>query len=165
LKRLMVLSAAVGAAMTVLGAGVAGAQGSPDVSGKTFSDASTTLQNAGYTAKVATTVGSQLTQGDCVVTSQVDTPASTSYGPSQFKTAKAAGAKTVLLSLNCNATLASATDPGNSAASPGGQKEKKLEEGVAWERTPEGQQWCKDTKTQHPDWGWSTDKGLQGCAG
>lgn len=67
-----------------------------------------------------TKLGDQLDQADCVVISQA--AATPTFGPSQFKTVKD---KTVLLSLDCNAVLASATDAGNSAASPQGQKAKK----------------------------------------
>jgi hypothetical protein len=149
LTKLIILAVATGAAMTAFGSGVAG--GSPSVSGKKFSEASATLQGAGYTVKVGTVVGDQLSQSDCVVTGQSDsgTPA---FGPSQFSAVKG---KTVLLSLNCNATVASATDAGNSAASPEGMKAAKEQKGIEWERTPDGQQWCKENIKAHPDWGWN----------
>jgi hypothetical protein len=148
LIKLIILAVAAGAAMTVFGSGVAG--GSPSVSGKTFSEASATLQQAGYTVKVSTVVGDRLSQSDCVVTGQSDS-ATSAFGPSQFNAVKD---KTVLLSLNCNAGLASATDAGNSAASPEGMKATKDQKTILWQRTPDGQQWCKENMKAHPDWGW-----------
>ena len=152
----MVLAAAAGAAMTLFS--VADAQGSPSVSGKKYSEASATLSKAGYAVKVSTMVGDQLPQSDCVVTSQQDS-LPPSYGPSQFDAEKG---KTVLLSLNCNAVLASAGEAGNSAASPGGRAAKEVQANVEWQRTPEGQAWCAQAKQQHPDWDWSLPK-LAGC--
>jgi hypothetical protein len=144
------LAVAAGAAMTVFDAGVAGAQGSPSVSGKTFSEASAVLSKAGYAVKVSTLLGDRLPQSDCVVTGQSDsdTPA---FGPSQFNAVKD---KIVLLSLNCNAALASAAQAGNSAASPEGMKAAKVQKNIEWQRTPDGQQWCKENMKAHPDWGW-----------
>jgi hypothetical protein len=156
----MILAAAAGAAMILFSTGVACAQGSPSVSGKKFSEASATLQGAGYTVKVSAVVGDRLPQTDCVVTGQSDS-APPAFGPSQFNAGKD---KTVLLSLNCNAAVASATDAGNSAASPEGQATKKDQKDVEWQRTPDGQKWCEDTKAQHPEWDWKSSK-LAGCQG
>jgi hypothetical protein len=146
--------------MTLFSTGVAGAQGSPSVSGKKFSEASATLQGAGYTVKVSTMVGDRLPQSDCVVTGQSDS-APPAFGPSQFNAVKG---KIVVLSLNCNAAVASATDAGDSAASPEGQATKKQQKMVEWESTPDGQKWCEDAKAQHPDWDWNLPK-LAGCQG
>jgi hypothetical protein len=160
LKSLMILAAAAGAAMTLI-SGVADAQGSPSVSGKKFSEASTTLQQAGYTVKVSTMVGDQVPQSDCIVTSQQDS-APAAFGPSQFNLVKD---KTVLLSLNCNAGMASPTGAGYSAASPEGRAvaAKELQSKVEWERTAGGQAWCEQNKAQHADWDWETDPHLAGC--
>jgi hypothetical protein len=151
LTKLKILAVAAGAAMTVFGPGVPCAQGSPSVSGEKFSDASEALKKAGYTVQVSSTVGDRLPQSDCVVTAQSDS-APRAFGPSQFNANKE---PTVSLSLNCDATVASATDAGYSAASPEGQKSAKVKDSIEWERTPEGQQWCKENKKTHPDWGWN----------
>jgi hypothetical protein len=83
-------------------------------------------------------------QGDCIVVNQVLRAAST-FGR------ESTSAK-VLLSLNCNAVVASAGDAGNSAASPAGQKAKKEQAALAWRATPDGQAWSVQAKQQHPDW-------------
>ncbi|MCC5582407.1 hypothetical protein IMZ11_43180, partial [Microtetraspora sp. AC03309] len=66
-------AAATGAAVSLLfGAGVAAA--APDVVGQTYSDASSAIEDSGSSAKVAVTVGSKLSQGDCIVTNAWDAP-------------------------------------------------------------------------------------------
>ncbi len=160
LQKLMVTAIAA-AAFAMFGAGVAGA--SPSVWGKTFSEASEILNKAGYTARVVTTVGDQLPWSDCIVISQADA-ASAGFGPSQYMNFTT---KTVLLALNCNARVASTTDPGNSAASPEGRKakfeewERNTPEGREWwqRNTAEGRKWCADALRQHPEWA----PGLPGC--
>jgi hypothetical protein len=107
-------------------------------------------------------VGDQLSQDDCLVTSQTVLPSTSSFGPSQFK--GGGGNNIVMLSLNCNGTLASAGNAGNSAASPEGQAAKKVQESVEWQRTPAGQAWCSEAKQKNPDWDWNGPK-LAGCKG
>jgi hypothetical protein len=143
--KLMAAAAAAGAALTVFSTGVASAQGSPTVSGKTYSEASQALEAAGYTATVSTRVGDQLELDDCMVTSQRETSSPFRVG----------GDGTVLLSLNCNDVL--------SVVSPEGRAAKELEATIANQRTPEGQQWCEEAKEQYPDWGWDTSPKLEGC--
>jgi PASTA domain len=161
-NRLIVLAAAAGAAMSLLSAGKAGAQGAPDVTGKKYSEATAALKNAGFTAQLAAKVGDQLSQGDCLVSSQAVLASTSSFGPSQFK--GGGGNNIVMLSLNCNGGLASAGESGNSAASPEGQAAKKLQEKVEWESSPDGQAWCKEAKIQYPRWDWSVPN-LAGCGG
>ena len=165
MRSFIVMAAAAGAAVTLFSTGVADAQGSPSVSGKKFSEASATLQKSGYTAKVSTMVGDQVPESECVVTSQKDLLFSEpSFGPSQFNTTKNKTDKTVLLSLNCNAAVASATDAGSSAASPEGRAATaaELKKKVEWERTPKGQAWCEQSKIQHPEWDWESPS-VAGC--
>jgi PASTA domain len=139
--RLIVLAAAAGVAMSMLSAGSAGAQGAPDVTGQKYSEATASLKKAGFTARVAATVGDQLSQNDCLVSSQAVSASTSSFGPSQFQ---GGGANNIVtLSLNCNATLASAGNAGNSAASPEGRAAKKLQAQLDYERTPEGQAACE----------------------
>ena len=69
-----------------------------------------------------------------------------------------------MLSLNCDGTLASAGNAGNSAASPEGRAAKKEQDkSVEWQRTPAGQKWCAQDKAQKPEWSWDTDPRLAGC--
>ena len=59
------------------------ASASPDVTGKSFSNAQTALKTAGYTVVVASTVGDKTAQSDCVVTGQRDQPTGISWLTSQ----------------------------------------------------------------------------------
>jgi hypothetical protein len=107
---------AIGAGITALalsGSGVAAAD--TDVTGQKYSDAQGVLTGAGFTPVIRTTVGDQLNRGDCVVTRTqkrtIPAPANSS----------ASATNEMLVSLNCEAGIASATQPGNSAASPEGR--------------------------------------------
>lgn len=114
MNRLIMLTAASAAFMALPGTGPAGAatSASPSVSGQKFSDASTALKKAGYAVEVATSVGDQLARSNCLVTTQRDeaAPPNTKFPISE--------AKTVVLSLNCYATKASANEPGPDAGRP-----------------------------------------------
>ena len=162
LNRLIVLAAAAGVAMSTLSAGAAGAQGAPDVTGKKYSDATAALKNAGFTAKLGAIVGDQMSQDDCLVSSQEVVPSTSPFGPSQFDVGEG-GNNIVMLSLNCNGGLASAGNAGNSAASPEGRAAKKVQENVEWQRTPAGQKWCVQERPLQPKWDWATDPNLAGC--
>jgi hypothetical protein len=107
---------ATAAALTVLaisGSGVAAAD--TDVTGQKYSDAQSALSSAGFKPVVDTVVGDQSSWPDCVVTR---TQKRTVQPP-----ANSSGSATseMLVSLNCEAGVASATKPGNSAASPEGK--------------------------------------------
>jgi hypothetical protein len=108
-------TAAAGAALALAGSGVAVAGTPPDVTGQKYSDAQTAITGAGFTPVIKTTVGDQVAWPDCVVTR---TQQRTVQAP-----ANSSGSATteLLVSLNCNAGVASATQPGNSAASPEGK--------------------------------------------
>lgn len=115
---------ALGAAsITFFGAGVAAAD---DYSGESYSDAASAISGAGQKAVIATSVGSGVSQADCVVTRSEKAPwlKGDNFSPVT---------DTVLLFLNCNAKLASATAAGNSLASPEGRAEKAAEEQKAAE--------------------------------
>jgi hypothetical protein len=102
------------AALAISASGVASAAGT-DVTGQKYSDAQSTLTSAGFKPVVVATVGDQKSWPDCVVTR---TQKRTVQPP-----ANSSGSATneMLLSLNCEAGIASATSPGNSAASPEGK--------------------------------------------
>jgi hypothetical protein len=94
---------------------VAIADSSTDVTGQKYSDAQGVLSGAGLKPVVETTVGDQKAWPDCIVTR---TQKRTVQPPPN-----SSGSQTneMLVSLNCEATVASATTPGNSAASPEGR--------------------------------------------
>jgi hypothetical protein len=145
MKTLMVMAAAVGAATTVFGAGVADAE--QNLTGMKYSEALSTIQSRGLTAQVSARVGDRLAEGDCIVTGSTKSalPARgfSSQGPSAI----------VLVSLDCNGLVASATNPGYSAASPEGRAALKEQKKQEWLATAEGQEWCVTTAKQHDDWG------------
>lgn len=99
----------------VVTAGQADAASSPNVVGQKYSDAKGALASAGYSIVVSTTVGDESNRDDCVVSHQEDRtvppPENTGASPT----------KQTLLSLNCDAAVASATKSGNSLASPEGR--------------------------------------------
>ncbi|WP_166902797.1 hypothetical protein [Mycobacterium sp. DL440] len=99
---------------SLLVSGVAYAS-SPDVVGQKYSDASGTLSGAGYSPVVETTVGDRESWSDCVVTHQQDRNVQPPPNTGGSAT------KQTLVSLDCDKAVASATAPGNSAASPEGR--------------------------------------------
>jgi hypothetical protein len=112
-----IISLAVGAvgatavSMATFGTGVAAAD---DYAGQTYADATKALSDASLKGVVASRVGDKLAQDDCIVTHSQK--ANWIKGDSF-----AAVTDTVLLYLNCNATVATAATPGNSAGSPEGR--------------------------------------------
>jgi len=118
MKRLSIFAAALGAtavSMAFLGTGVAAAD---DYAGQTYADASEAISNAGKKAVISSRAGDGLSDDDCVVTSSEAAPwlKGDDFAPVT---------DTVLVNLNCNATVASATKAGNSAASPAGREALK----------------------------------------
>jgi hypothetical protein len=111
----MLATAAAVATLTMAGSAVAVADSSPDVTGQKYSDAQSALSGAGMRPVVETTVGDQKAWPDCVVTrtqKRTVQPPPNSSGSATTE---------MLVSLNCDAPIASATAAGNSAASPGGR--------------------------------------------
>jgi len=102
------------AALAISAGGVASAS-TTDVTGQKYSDAQGALSSAGFKPVVESTVGDQKAWPDCIVTR---TQKRTVQPP-----ADSSGSATseMLVSLNCDAGVASATAPGNSAASPEGK--------------------------------------------
>lgn len=102
-------------AALVVATGQASAASSPSVVGQKYSDAKGALASAGYSIVVSTTVGDEADRDECVVSHQQDRtvppPENTGASPT----------KQTLLSLNCDAAVASATKSGNSLASPEGR--------------------------------------------
>jgi hypothetical protein len=115
---------AVGAtvvAMAFFGTGIAAAD---DYAGQTYSDAKTAITNAGKKAVIVSRAGDTLTDDKCIVTHSQAAPW---IKGDQFKP----DTKTVLVNLNCNATVATAKDPGNSAGSPEGRAAIQAGSGAA----------------------------------
>jgi hypothetical protein len=86
-----------------------------DVTGQKYSDAQSSLSGAGFKPVVETVVGDQKSWPDCVVThaqKRTVQPPPNSSGSATNE---------MLVSLNCEAGVATATTPGNSAASPEGR--------------------------------------------
>jgi hypothetical protein len=102
--------------LSLVDSGVASAAKSPpDVTGKKYSDAQTAITAAGFTPVVSTTVGDENAWPDCLVT---HTQQRTVQPPPN---SSGSAVNQVLVSLNCDAGVASATHAGNSAASPEGR--------------------------------------------
>ena len=134
----------------LVGAGHASAN-VPSMVGMTYSKAAGLLSKWNYKYEVATTLGTELPRDNCVVTSQSLRPAS------QFGSVRTPAK--ILLALNCNAAVASATEAGNSAGSPVGRTAKTEQIVDAWRHdTPEGQAWCAEYLRSHPS---LTE--IQGC--
>src|SRR4051794_6960207 len=107
------LTAAALAALAISASGAAAA--ATDVTGQKYSDAQSALNSAGLKPVVETVVGDQKAWPDCVVTraqKRTVQPPENSSGSATNE---------MLLSLNCEAGIATATTPGNSAASPEGR--------------------------------------------
>ena len=106
----VVVSAA--SAMLMLGSGVAQAGSAPDVTGQKYGDATSVISGAGLRPVVSTTIGDQKAWPDCLVASQHERTIAAPPNSSGSATTE------LLVALNCDATAASATSPGYSAASP-----------------------------------------------
>ncbi|HYR13394.1 MAG TPA: hypothetical protein VEQ67_04135 [Mycobacterium sp.] len=111
----MSATAAAGAALALTVSGVAVAGSPPDVTGQKYSDAQTAITGAGFTPVIQSTVGDHLAWPNCVVTR---TQQRTVQPP---QNSSGSAVTQLLVSLNCDAGVASATTPGNSAASPEGK--------------------------------------------
>ena len=125
MKKIIIPASSVGAAgvavglLGLVGAGTASASTSapPDVVGMTYSDAVSKIEDGGGTAKISVTVGDrQDSMGDCLVTNATNAPfMEVSEGAFQHVDS------VVLLALNCDRGVATATTPGASLGSPQGR--------------------------------------------
>lgn len=109
--------AAAAVAMALFGTGTAVA--APDVVGQTYSDAKDAIEEDGGSAVVASRVGDQLDEGDCIVTNAWD---------ASFLRIDASDEDQIQVALNCAGGYATATDPGASVASPLGREAKSAAE-------------------------------------
>jgi hypothetical protein len=131
-----IIKTVVGAAISgaalcaaLVGAGVASA--APDVTGETYADASSAIEEEGGTVVVATRVGDKLEQGDCIVSGVSD---ASFVRPISGDVYFGGDSDEVAVNLNCAGGVASATNPGPSVASPAGRAAiSKAEEEAASE--------------------------------
>lgn len=102
---------AAAVSMAFFGTGIAAAD---DYTGQTYGDASKAISDAGKKAVIASRAGDTLTDDQCTVTHSQSAPwiKGDDFAPVT---------DTVLVYLNCNATVATNKDPGNSAGSPEGR--------------------------------------------
>jgi len=114
MKKLIVRVGVVGVTVMSIATAGTGVAAADDYAGKTYADASSALSGASLKGVIAGRVGDTLPTDQCVVTHSEKAPW---IKGNSFN----AVTDTVLLYLNCNATVASATSPGNSAASPEGR--------------------------------------------
>ncbi|WP_156720792.1 hypothetical protein [Mycobacterium sp. Root135] len=109
------------AAVATFGVGTSAAK-DPYI-GSTYAQASGKIAERGGNPVISTVVGDQLSTDECIVTS---------WRKATFaKTDNFDHGKDYLLSINCSAKVAKAGVPGNSLASPEGQKQKSLDEQAA----------------------------------
>ena len=114
MKKLIIRAGVVGVTVMSIATAGTGVAAADDYAGKTYADASSALSGASLKGVIAGRVGDTLPTDQCVVTHSEKAPW---IKGNNFN----AVTDTVLLYLNCNATVASATSPGNSAASPEGR--------------------------------------------
>lgn len=135
MKRAIFVGAVAAAAGVALfgatGAAVAAPSGAPDVVGDTYADATAALSDAGMTPSVGVVVGGGLPLDDCIVTN-VQTvsalrPAAIDESYAQMYPASGE----IMLTLNCAGKVATATNPGASAASPAGREANAAAEQAA----------------------------------
>ncbi|OMB82258.1 hypothetical protein A5743_06950 [Mycolicibacterium conceptionense] len=114
MKKMLVAAVVFGASTMPMGALATGVAAADDYTGQKYSDVHSSLADAGMKGVVATRDGDSLSDDDCVVTHSENAHW---HKGDDF----APVTDTVLLSLNCNAGVATAKTPGNSAASPEGR--------------------------------------------
>ena len=132
MRKRIIVAAAVAAAgiMTSLSGAIAAAATAPNVVGQDYGDATGALSDAGFTPVVSTTFGDRKSRSDCVVVNQVVRTVQPPENSSGSTTNQ------VLVSLDCEAAVASATMPGNSLASPEGRKAAEDAAAAAATETP-----------------------------
>jgi hypothetical protein len=133
--------------MAVFGAGIAAA--TDNYAGKTYADVSSALSKSKLKGVIADRVGDALPLDQCVVTRSEKPPW---IKGDHFRPVN----DTVLLYLDCNAAVASATTPGNSAESPEGRQAKKEQETADFlnahpEYCDTNPAFCQSFHKAHPD--------------
>ncbi|MGV0838062.1 hypothetical protein [Mycolicibacterium thermoresistibile] len=119
-----------GGILAIGGAGTAAAV--PAVVGEPYSDAAEAIEDSGGTPVVASRVGNQLEDDECIVTNAWEASFVRDTGD-EFEPDDGE----VMVALNCNGAHATATDPGASLLSPAGRAAKEAEEAAAAESESE----------------------------
>lgn len=101
--------------------GASTAAAAPDVTGDTYADAVSTIENAGGSANVAVRVGARLPQDECIVTNAWN---GSFTRPMINDVYYEQSSGEVNLALNCNGDHATATNPGTSVGNPAGREAK-----------------------------------------
>ncbi|OLT87244.1 hypothetical protein BKG60_29120 [Mycobacterium syngnathidarum] len=114
MKKMLVAAVVLGASSVPLGGLATGVAAADDYAGQKYSDVQSSLADAGMKGVVATRDGDTVSDDDCVVTHSENAHW---HKGDDF----APVTDTVLLNLSCNAGVATAKAPGNSAASPEGR--------------------------------------------
>jgi hypothetical protein len=109
--------------ITLLGSSTGTATADGLFVGQTYEKASATLTEKGLTPVISSVVGDQLPTDQCIVTS--------SRKPTYAVTDNFDHGKEYMLAINCSALVAHGGQPGNSAASPQGRKERAAEKKAA----------------------------------
>ncbi|MGV0815957.1 hypothetical protein ABQF34_28740 [Mycolicibacterium boenickei] len=114
MKKLLMTAMVIGVSAVPVGALATGVAAADDYSGQKYSDVQSELTDAGMKAVVASRSGDSVSDDDCVVThaEKAHWHKGDDFAPVT---------DTELLNLNCNAGVATAKTPGNSAASPEGR--------------------------------------------
>ncbi|OMC40226.1 hypothetical protein A5740_24780 [Mycobacterium sp. GA-1841] len=113
MKKLLV-AVVLGVSVLPVGALATGIAAADDYAGQKYSDVQSALADAGMKGVVASRSGDSVSDDDCVVThaEKAHWHKGDNFSPVT---------DTELLNLNCNAGVATAKTPGNSAASPEGR--------------------------------------------
>ncbi|GAT14833.1 Uncharacterised protein [Mycolicibacterium thermoresistibile] len=121
MRRFIVLIAGLVMATGLAVSGAGGAAAAPNVSGRTYDEAASVIERQNGRPVIAARYGSQLSEGDCIVTDAWD--------GSFVRDAQGfpSGTREVMLVLNCNARVAAAGRPGNSVTTEEGKSWKTVE--------------------------------------
>ncbi|WP_166903342.1 hypothetical protein [Mycobacterium sp. DL440] len=114
MRKLLAAAMVLGASAVPVGVLATGIAAADDYAGQKYSDVQSALSDAGMKGVVAARSGDSEADDDCVVThsEKAHWHKGDNFSPVT---------DTVLLDLNCNAGVATAKTPGNSAASPEGR--------------------------------------------
>ncbi len=132
MRKLIVVGAgAAGVVMAMVGHGVAGADALSDVTGKYYGQAKEVLSSAGLTPIIATRVGDQVSEDECVI----DRIQHADF----LGGAGAPVSNTVYVHLNCYANVASPQQPGYSRQSQLGRAAYEAQQQAAAEAQAEAE--------------------------
>jgi hypothetical protein len=138
---------AASASLLLMNASIASAD--PDVVGMKYGAAKGEIYKANLTPVVATVIGDRVSQNDCFVVS-------TSRVTSRDSSGRPSNQPVVQVNLSCYARPADRVSPGFSAGNFAPEAEavraEKAAADLKWRKSDEGQKWCTEQLTAHPDW-------------